>query len=104
MRFNHTVKFLSATISFDNLGMPIATEVSTADVPCIKEKVGVTEFYQSMAAGLKPDIRIKVRSAEYTGQPYMTFDSRRYKVTRTQDDKGFTVIVGELVGMDQVVL
>lgn len=96
MRFNSTVQFISQTLAKDALGRPQPNEATGSDVPCIEESIGITENYQAMAAGFRPDVRIKVRAAEYNRQPHFLYNSERYKVIRTQKaEKGFTVIVGE---------
>lgn len=98
MRFNGIVKFISHAITYDAMNRPQATETTGADVPCIVESVGVIENYQAMAAGFKPDVRIKVRANEYIGQPHFLYASERYKVIRASSaDMGFTVIVGEAI-------
>ena len=107
MNCNGIVKFISQTISKTELGMPVATEVESSEIPCRIEKIGVTEHYQAESAGTKADVRIKVFQHEYARQPFFQIDindglgSRRYKVTRSQPDKGFTVIVGVMVDVDQ---
>ncbi len=98
MRFNATVQFISQSLSNDALGRPQPTETTGAAVPCIVEAVGITENYSAMAAGFRPDVRIKVRAVEYARQPHFIYLSERFKVIRTQmAEKGFTVIVGEAV-------
>jgi len=98
MRFNATVQFVSSSLANDALNRPQATETTGAAVPCMVEAVGITENYAAMAAGFRPDVRLKVRSVEYARQPHFVYASERYKVIRTQmAEKGFTVIVGEAV-------
>lgn len=96
MRFKETVQFISQAVSKDALGRPQSTETTGAVVPCIEEAIGITENYQAMAAGFRPDVRIKVRAAEYNRQPHFLYKSERFKVVRTSKaEKGFTVIIGE---------
>lgn len=96
MRFNATVQFISQSMSNDALGRPQATETTGSAVPCIEEAVGVTENYQAMAAGFRPDVRLKVRAETYNREPHLLYKTERFKVIRTQkSDKGFIVVVGE---------
>ncbi len=98
MRFNAVVQFISQTLSSDALGRPQATETTGSAVPCIVEAIGITENYAAMSAGFKPDVRLKVRTIEYSRQPHFIYNSERYKVIRTQmAENEFTVIVGEAV-------
>ena len=98
MRSRKIVQFVSQSTANDALHRPQATETTGADVPCIEEAVGVTENYAAMADGFRPDVRIKVRAAEYNRQPHFIFDGERYKVIRTQKaEKGFITIIGEAV-------
>ena len=108
MNCNGIVQFISQSISKSELGMPEAIETTSSEIPCRIEKVGITEHYQAETAGVKADVRIKVFQREYAREPFFQVDindglgARRYKVTRAQPDKGFTVIVGVLVDVDQL--
>ncbi len=98
MRFNAVVQFISQSTANDALKRPQATETPGSDVPCIIDAIGITENYAAMAAGFRPDVRIKVRAVEYNRQPHFVYASERYKVIRTQRaEKGFITIIGEAV-------
>lgn len=98
MRFNGAVQFIAQSGSTDSLRRPQATETAGSIVPCIIDAIGITENYAAMAAGFRPDVRIKVRAVEYNRQPHFVYASERYKVIRIQRaEKGFITIIGEAV-------
>ena len=47
-----------------------------------KEEVTRAEFFQAMQAGLKPSLKVKVRSASYTNEKYLWYQGLRYKIYR----------------------
>lgn len=65
----------------DNAGDP--TEIETFDqVFCNELSVGQTEFYQAMATGFKPEIKIEMNRFEYTNQKQVLYNSITYDVIR----------------------
>jgi len=95
MRYNSSVQFVTQVLTLTG-GHYAATETTGSASPCIIEKIGITENYAAVSAGFEPDIRIKVRSAEYSGQSYFVLGGERYRVIRTQSENAFfTVLVGE---------
>lgn len=53
-----------------------------------KESIGQNEFYQAQAAGFKPEIKLKIRSAEYRGEGEVRLAKDIYQISRTYDNQG----------------
>jgi hypothetical protein len=99
MRFRDVVQLISVTETKDALGRPQQTETTGAQIPCMEDAIGVIENYQAQAAGFSPNVKLKVRAGEYSGQAAMQYDDQRYRIIRTSKaEKGFLVLVGEAVG------
>lgn len=80
--FNDQVQLISVTVTQDEYANEIETEVSTTVWADIKS-VGRTEFYNALQNGLKPTVVITVKAFEYSGQKYLIYEGKRYKIERT---------------------
>lgn len=66
----------------DDAGDPVETEIEQM-VFCNEKSVGQSEFYQAMASGLKPEIKLEIMSFEYDNQKQIRYKDRVYDVIRT---------------------
>jgi len=57
-------------------------EVKTT-VPCNMSSVGYGEFYKSQIAGMQAELKITLRTIDYTGQQQAEYNGKRYYVVRT---------------------
>jgi SPP1 family predicted phage head-tail adaptor len=48
-----------------------------------KESIGQAEFYQASAQGLKPELKLVIRSKSYQGEDAISYQSKLYKIIRT---------------------
>jgi len=101
MAFTSVVQFLTGTMGTDALSRKQITNIIPGpEVPCIVETVGITETYAAAQAGVRPDVRIKVRESEYDRKTCigMDFEGERYRIVRaSKAPKKMIVLVGETV-------
>ena len=53
-----------------------------------KKSVRQTEFYQALAAGMKPEIVFEVMVADYNEEPKVKYGDKYYRVIRTYSANG----------------
>jgi SPP1 family predicted phage head-tail adaptor len=80
--FDDQVQLIAVTITQDEYANEVETEEPTTVWADIKS-VGRSEFYNALQNGLKPSVVITVKAFEYTGQKYLMFDGKRFKIERT---------------------
>lgn len=66
----------------DDAGDPVEEKVFT-EVFCNELSVGQTEFYQAMATGLKPEIKLEMHRFEYNNEKQVKYNDIIYEVIRT---------------------
>lgn len=81
------ITLIAQTVSTENGGFEKVTEVSTSVFGEIRS-VTRQEFYQSVSAGVRADIVIRMRAADYTDQQEFELDNKRYSVIRTYTKDG----------------
>lgn len=87
MTFDNELTLISSTITYDDIGNPIESEIEV-DILCGIKSIGRTEFYNAAANGLKPSYIFVVHPYEYNGETYVEFSEdekpkQRYKVMKT---------------------
>lgn len=50
-----------------------------------KLSIGQSEFYQAHTTGLKPELKVEMRSCEYRGEEKLRLENRIYNIVRTYD-------------------
>lgn len=77
-------------------GEPVDT-VTYRSVFADKQSVRQTEFYEARQLDLKPEVMFVVRSAEFSNDEFVRWNSKEYRIIRTFD-KGETIelVVGAL--------
>jgi SPP1 family predicted phage head-tail adaptor len=66
----------------DDAGDPTEQQTFTR-VFCNELSVGQTEFYQAMATGLKPEIKLELNRFEYNNEKKVKYNNIVYDVIRT---------------------
>lgn len=67
----------------DSYGDLVITETAR-QVFCRVESIGMKEFYQASATGLKPEIKFTLADyLDYQGERLVQYDGHRYQVLRT---------------------
>ncbi|WP_127491339.1 phage head completion protein [Paenibacillus glycanilyticus] len=62
--------------------------IENVEICANRLSVRQTEFYQALAAGLKPELVFEVMAAEFTGQPQLLHEGVTYYVIRTFTKNG----------------
>lgn len=92
------IKLIRVTSDTNDMGDVIDIETSR-DVFVNKKSIGQKEFYESMQAGLKPELTFELRSMEYQSEEKLSYNSKFYKVIRIFDRGEFIeLICSGLVG------
>lgn len=88
MRYDGEVELVSISGDLDADGyVDNLTEEKTpvfADVLSVRR----TEFYEGMKAGIQLSIAFKVMACDYSEQPYVDYNGKRYKIQRTYTKNG----------------
>ena len=70
--------------NIDSAGDTIETpEVVETEVFCNILSIGQSEFYQAMATGFKPELKLEIYEAEYSGEKTIKVNNKTYDVIRT---------------------
>lgn len=77
------VTLLTITAGTDAEGFPTDEVVESAEVWGSVTSVDRQEFYSAGQRNLKPEIRVTIWAAEYSGQEIIEIDGERYGVYRT---------------------
>lgn len=78
-----SVKLINIAITKDAIGNEIETKTYT-EVSIIKhEEVFSNEFYEASVVGLKPTLRVKISSLNYSGQKKLEYMNQLYEIIRT---------------------
>jgi SPP1 family predicted phage head-tail adaptor len=85
--FRDIIKLISITYGENAMGDMIEQKVKR-DVFANKKSVRQSEFYQSMATGLRPEIMFEVRSVEYANEKKLEFNNKEYNIIREYSKNG----------------
>lgn len=76
--------YLGETKEFTNEYGDNIEEVEYDDyIFCNTLAIGMREFYQAQATGLKPEVKIEIKKIEYNNERYVKFEDEEYTVIRT---------------------
>ena len=81
MLFNEIVTLIIETHTINDIGDIIPVQAKR-QVFADKQSVRQSEFYQSAATGLKPELMFVVRSIDYQDEPKIEYNGKQYTVTR----------------------
>lgn len=82
MRHDIPVTLIGESYSQDSLGVTVTTETSVKVFAQITS-VSAAEWFEGGRAGLNPEFRAEIYSAEYSGQKILEKDGVRYGIYRT---------------------
>jgi SPP1 family predicted phage head-tail adaptor len=83
--FKDIIALISVTDSTNDMGDPIKVQVKREGIFAEKKSIRQSEFYQAMAAGLKPELTFIIRSCEYNQEPTLEFNNKQYNIIRTYE-------------------
>ena len=92
MYFSDKVELIAISVMENDMGDMIETEKKT-EVFANKKSIRQSEFYQSAATGLRPEIMFEVWSEEYSTQPKLRYDNKLYIIIRAYDKGEITELV-----------
>lgn len=79
--------------NIDSAGDTIETpEVVETKVFCNILSIGQSEFYQAMATGFKPELKLEIYEAEYSGEKTIKVNNKTYDVIRTFRTKNSDIL------------
>ena len=84
------IKLISVTQTQDAYGVWRATE-SEKEVFCQVSSVTQTEFFAGGRNGLNPELRFTVFFDDYSDEPIVEYDGKRYAVYRTYQGRNDTL-------------
>jgi len=96
MRHNDILKLIKTDTTYDELGNPIKTKTPRT-VFVNKMSVGLKEFYEASAKGMKPEQQFALHAFEYDGEKLVEYKGVTYKVTRVSEKGERVQIVCERV-------
>lgn len=80
---SEVLTLIQRTQGADDYGDPVITE-TRREVLAEPLSVGQSEFYQAQAAGLKPELKLKLADyLDYEGEALVEYQGERFKVLRT---------------------
>lgn len=82
MTYDHELILVNSTITKDDIGQDIRTEIYKS-ILCGLKSIGRNEYYEAARAGLKPTKIFNVNSFEYNGELKVKFEDKYLKVIRT---------------------
>lgn len=96
-RKKDVIKLIALTVTEDDIGNQIISDVSQRQIFAEKKSIRQSEFYQASVAGLKPELTFVVWSAEYGQETLLEFNDVRYDIIRTFDkDEKNTELICEV--------
>ena len=87
MLWSDIATLITITKTKDEIGDTVTVETER-EVFVNKKSVRQNEYYQALSVGLKPELMIEVRTIDYSNEKELSFNDKRYKVTRTYDTNG----------------
>lgn len=85
--------YLCTEVNDDSTPDP-AVKLDKRKVFANESSIRQSEFFQSYALGLKPEVTLKVRSFEYKGEKIVEYKDIEYRVLRSYDTKkGYVELV-----------
>ena len=82
MYFKDVAYTLKEVITLDSKYRPIVSYTENL-IYCNVKSIGQTEFYQSAAAGFKPEIKIETKLLNLDSISHIKYNNKIYKILRT---------------------
>jgi SPP1 family predicted phage head-tail adaptor len=84
MMWRDVIDLIPVVVGKNGYGEEVEQDGIPKTVYANKKSVRQTEFYQAMAAGMKPEIVFEVMVADYSDEPKVKYgDDKYYRVIRT---------------------
>lgn len=84
------IKLIATTYTRDENGVQQRTETARTVYAAV-ESVTASEFFEGGRNGLKPEYRFTMFKYDYTGEPIVQYEGRRYAVYRTYNGRNDTI-------------
>jgi phage head-tail adaptor, putative, SPP1 family len=88
MMWRDTIFLISQVEGRNSYGEEVETDGDPREVFANKKSVRQSEFYQAIAAGLKPEIVFEVREQEYHDEKKARYGETDYHIIRTYSRNG----------------
>lgn len=89
MMWRDTIYLIPMVVTRNGYGEEVEQDGTPRTVFANKKSVRQSEFYQAMAAGMKPEIVFEVMVADYNEEPKVKYgDDKYYRVIRTYSANG----------------
>lgn len=82
MYFKEVAYLLKETITLNSKYRPV-TSYQPIMFYCNEKSIGQSEYYQSAAIGLKPQIKLQAKLLDLAGITHIKYHDRIYKILRT---------------------
>jgi SPP1 family predicted phage head-tail adaptor len=83
--FREIISLITVTEGTNDIGDPIKILTKRENIFADKQSIRQSEFYQAMAAGLKPELTFIIRTCEYNQEPMLEFNLKTYNIIRTYE-------------------
>ena len=80
---NERIVLISTSTSGN--GIKLKVTENRNEVFCNKESISQKEYFESNAAGLKAELKIKLWRQDYKGEQIAEYNGQRYKIYRTYE-------------------
>jgi SPP1 family predicted phage head-tail adaptor len=99
MRWGDVINLISIVYSQNSIG-DITETPTSRQVFANQKSIRQSEFYQSQANGLKPEIMFEIRAIDYADEKKLSFNSLQYNIIRTYSKNGeiLELICNRLIG------
>ncbi|MCM3492848.1 phage head closure protein [Paenibacillus lactis] len=88
MLWRDVIDLIPVVVTKNGYGEEVETDGIPRTVYANKKSVRQSEFYQALAAGMKPEIVFEVMVADYTEEPKVKYGDKYYRVIRTYSANG----------------
>lgn len=89
MMWRDVIDLIPVTVEKGSYGEDVEHDGPSRTVFANKKSVRQSEFYQAMAAGMKPEIVFEVMVADYNEEPKVKYGEKKYyRVIRTYSANG----------------
>lgn len=83
---NEVIYLLTSENQENKIGDPIR-KIAKKKRFAEKLEIGQKEFYQAAATGFKPEVKFLIWKFEYSGEMFLEYKERNYKIIKTYERK-----------------
>ncbi|GJM84319.1 hypothetical protein HMSSN139_68150 [Paenibacillus sp. HMSSN-139] len=88
MLWRDVIDLIPVTVVRNGYGEEVEQDGTPRQVFANKKSVRQSEFYQAMAAGMKPEIVFEVMVGDYADEPKVKHNGKYYRLIRTYSANG----------------